>query len=443
MRRSSLLLLASLLTCTLLGTTARAAPPSDIQPSDQPEGPLRPGHRGHRQGPALSFDESVGASATTPRVEGLEQASEDKHALDRAIPKLFEGPQVQVLAGARVIPEEIRGFEVQVTATQSWSLAGYGRERIAAARAETEVLEVEARAVALEQRLAAAHAWIRLHAAELQLQLAEQELTYLRELVATLELAREEGVVTRSVVADAKAREAEAVARVSDWVGEVHDLGLVLARETGVGGRQPLRTSGDYPDPQLPSEDELRQIFSELDQLPAVAQHRLQARANRAQAAEVQAMRATTMNAGVSFQRESGSDVVIFGVLGANVGIDKGQRERGVAVAAAHRAEAEAEATELALETTLTTALHDLHHTREQFDILGQLTLPAQDELVASRQEAVELGEGTLPLLLEARARRSAIASELAAAEAAWVWARVEVWIYLEAFLAEHEEVAP
>jgi hypothetical protein len=60
--------------------------------------------------------------------------------------------------------------------------------------------------------------------------------------------------------------------------------------------------------------------------------------------------------------------------------------------------------------------------------------LPAHDELVAARQVALEQGEGTLALLLDARARRSAVARELAQASADEVWARVMVWLYLAAF---------
>jgi cobalt-zinc-cadmium efflux system outer membrane protein len=402
--------------------------------------PSRPGHTRHEFGPALTFDQSLGAAEETPMVEGLTEAGEDKKRIDAAIPKVVVGPEVQVLSGARVIPEEIRGFEIQITATQAWSLGHYASHRREAAEAETDLLDARARATALEQRLAAAHAWIRLHAAETMLALAEQEHGLAGELVSTTELGQREGVFTRADVADARSREADAKALVVDLIGQVHDLGLELGRETGADGRAPLRTRGDYPDPVLPSEDELRRRFERVDALPQVAVAKLQARAERAAAAEAKAARATTMNAGFSFQRESGTDIVIFGALGANFGIDRGQREQGTALAAAREAEAQAETAKIDLAATLTIALHDLHHTHERLTILRDTTLPAHDELVAARQAAVELGEGTLPQLLEARARRSAVVREVASAEADWVWARIEVWLYLEAFEAAEAE---
>ncbi len=398
-------------------------------------------HGGAEQrGPALSFDEALGASGTSPRVRGYEEAAEQKRDLDGDLTLVPIGPEVQVLAGGRVHPREVTGFEIQVTATQSWSLEGYGKKRVKAAEAETDVLEVEARAQALEQQLAAARAWIMLHAAERELELALAELAELRSLVETLELAREAGVGTRSDVADARARAAAVEQRASELRGDVHDLGLVLARETNGDTSKPASTRGDYPDPQLASEAELRRVFADVESLPQVAQQRLLARAEQARAAEAKAARATTLNAGFSIQRESGTDVVLFGVIGGNFATSPGSREHGTATAAVRTATAEAEAQALALEAELTIALHDLHHTKEQIDILRGHTLPAHVELVETRTQALSLGEGTRALVLDAVARRHAVERELAAAEAAWVWARVEVWLYHQAFLAGGDE---
>lgn len=408
------------------------------------EGPIAapgpaPDHHGDAEhvGPALSFDEAVGASQMAPRVRGFGEAAEQKRDLDERISLVPIGPEVQILAGARVHPSDAVGFEVQVTATQSWSLDAYGRKRVEAAKAETDVLEVEARAQALEQQLAAAHAWILLHAAERELELALTELDELEQLTKTLEQARAAGVGTRADVADARARAAAIEQRVGDLRGDVHDLGLVLARETNGDTSKPARTSGDYPNPQLASEAQLHQVFAQVESLPQIARQRLRARAEQARAIEARAEKATQLNAGASFQRESGTDIVVFGVLGGSISTSHGERERGTAAAAARTAQAEAEAEALALEAALTIALHDLHHTKEQVDILRETTLPAHVELVESRAQALSLGEGTRAAVLEAQARQHAVERELAAAEARWVWARVEVWLYHQAFLAE------
>ena len=432
------MLLATISLISLLAAPAPGPDASQGPPSTESEP-----HRHHRHGvaelggPALSFDDAVGASAETPGVRGLDDAAAQKRELDDAISSVPIGPQVQLMVGAQVHPSGSEGLELQATVTQSWSLAGYGRKRIEAARAQTEVIEVEARAAALDQRLAAARGWIVLHAAEQQLVLAESELTALEQRAEALERARQAGVGTRADVADARAQTAAAELRVGNLRGDVHDLGLALAREVGGDTHKPHATAGDYPSPQLPSEEVLRAAFDEVESLPQIVRQRLLARAERARAVEIEAQRGTRLNAGLSVQREAESDLVVFGVLGGTISTSKGERARGVAVAAARRAEAEAETEALALEATLTTAIHDLHHSQSQIEILEQHTLPAHLELVASRTQALELGEGTRPLLLDAEARLRAVERALAAAQAEWVWARVQVWLYYQACLAE------
>ena len=69
--------------------------------------------------------------------------------------------------------------------------------------------------------------------------------------------------------------------------------------------------------------------------------------------------------------------------------------------------------------------------------MLRDRTLPALDELIAANTAALELGEGTRAQLLFAQHRRNLAARELLAAEADHAWARVQIWLYLEALDAE------
>ena len=386
----------------------------------------------------LTFDESIGASASSPIVTGFEDAAQDKRARDRDIPRLSRNPQLTVMPGARVNAGDDNGFEFQGTLSQSWNLEGYGRARRSSARAETEVLESEARAKALEQQFGAAKAWVRLHAAEQSLALARADLELAEQLVATLETAREAGVATRVEVAEARTIAAETAAVVVELAGEVHDLGLALARETNKLMTTPLGTQGDYPNPALPDEAELRRRFAEVDKLPAVQLRRVRARAALAVANETERSRGALLTTGVSIQRESMGDVVAFGLIGASIPIvDRNQREQASARAAARQSEAQAEQLAIELSAVLGIALHELRHTRERVELLRDRTLPALDELITARTAALELGEGTRVLLLEAQHERTAVARKLAAAEADWVWARVEVWLYLEALDTE------
>lgn len=429
---TSLSLLITLASLVVLG------PPEGPQPAPPPASDEHALHEPASQ--RLSFDESIGASEQTPIVLGLAEAAEQKHERDQKIPRQSQNPQVQVMPGGRVNAGVDNGFELQVTATQGWNLERFGQARRSAAAAETEVIETDARARALEQRFGAADAWIRLHGAERRLEMARQDLAVAEQLVATLEAAREAGVATRLDVAEAEAIAAEAEAVVVELGGEVHDLGLALARETGVKTQTPLGTRGDYPDPALPDDAELRRRFAEVDQLPAVQLHRLRARAALAQAREVERENGTVLNAGASVQLESTGEVLVFGVVGTNLAVfDRNQRSSASAHARAREAEAEAEQLAVELAASLGIALHELRHTRERVELLRDRTLPALDELIVARAAALEIGEGTRALLLAAQHRRNVVARELAAAEADHAWARVQVWLYLEALAAEQE----
>lgn len=389
-----------------------------------------------RSGPAIAFDEALGHSAGTPELAGLEEAVELKQSLDREIPRLVYGPQVMVMPGIRVYPPENRGLELQASATLPWSLEGYGPKRHEAAKAETLRLDASARALALERRLAAAHAWIRLHAAEQELALARQEHALARARVERLEAGRIAGVATRMHVAEAKADAAELRALVTELSGLVHDFGLVLARETGADAERPLRTRGAPPAPALPDEDELRRRFAAVDQLPAVAVERLRARALKAVTVEEQASRGHQMYAGVALQREGSGDLMFLGVLGASLARDRGQRQHAMAAAEARHAEALSEQRALELHAKLSTVLHDLHHARERVEILRGQVLPTFEELEAAQSLAVDAGEGTEPELLLARRRRIAVARRLVEAEAELSWSQVQAWLFLEAFAA-------
>jgi len=416
------------LSCLLLGPPEGPAPPPATRPANQAAAPSSKTGRG------VSFDESIGASAATPIVTGYAAAVEDKRGRDREIPRQSQNLQLQLMPGARVNADAANGFELQTTLSQGWKLGGYGRARRSAAEAETDAVEAEARARALEQRFDAADAWIRLHSAELRLQMTEADLALARELVELYRIGLEQGVNTRLDLSEAEALEVAIEGELIALRGEVHELGLGLARAMGSGAGTPLSTRGDYPKPELPEEAELRRRFAALERLPAVQLRELQARAALAEAREAKAASAAVVQGGASVQLESSGELVLFGVLGAQIPVgDRNQRSRASAQVRAHKAEAEAEQLALELAATLATALHDLRHTRERVELLRGRSLPVLDRLIVAREAALDSGEGTRALVLAASHQRSIVARELAAAEAAHAWAEVQAWLYLEA----------
>ena len=406
------------------------------------EGPRSEAHHAEVDDrPRLDFDESIGLGAAAPGVVGLEQAAARKRDEDGEIPRLNQNPQLLVMPGARVISPEDRGFELQAQFTQGWNLEGYGKRRRAAAAAETDLLEAEARGRALEQRRLAARAWIELHGAERRLALAKAELVTTRELVATLERSQGLGVATRIEVAEARTSESEAEAVVVELEGQVHDIGLALASAAGQTTQTPVGTRGSYPAPVLPADDELRRRFAEVEELPAVSHRRVAARAAAAQAEASARARGTVLQTGALLMLESTGELLLFGVVGTNLPVvDRNQRAAGQARTRARVAAAEAEQAAVELTATLATALHELHHSADRLELMEGEIVPALDELVVAHTLALEVGESTRVELLSVQRRRWQAERELERARAAWVWARVEAWLYLEAMTSPGDD---
>lgn len=381
---------------------------------------------------AVSFDEALGLVREHPYPKALREAAEEKQRRDRKIRGLTQGPQVTVMPGARVHPEPNRGFEFQGGIVQPWSLEGYGHKRIASAKAETEVLGVQARAAALESQLGAARAWIALWNAERQLELARAQREIRRTWWMRVREALEAGVATASDVTQAQVGLALLETQTVEAEGAVHDLGLDLAAETGRGGAL-LQTEGDPPSLRLPPVSTLSARFAAVDQLPSLTVHRLQARWHRALAVEAKAGAGTTMSAGVAMQREGTRDIVVFGSLGLNLPWNHGSGEVASQLAQARVSEGEEAGNRQRLAAHLAVVVHELEHARRRVEVLRDQVLPAANGLIEAREAALGFGETTWVLLLNAQDQHAAIRGQLQDAEAAWLWAQVEAWLYLEA----------
>ena len=67
--------------------------------------------------------------------------------------------------------------------------------------------------------------------------------------------------------------------------------------------------------------------------------------------------------------------------------------------------------------------------------MLRERVLPAAEALVAAREAAMSVGETTWVLLLDAQDQHAEARLAEQDAAAAWLWARIEAWLYLELFL--------
>lgn len=404
-------------------------------PPATPEGPVPPTDAGDESdlASAISFDEALALGGGSRELEAVREALRGWER-GGAVSRIGQNPQLQVMPGGRLPGADAPGFELQVTATQGWYLQGYGRANVELAKASEDLLRSEVRARALESRLGAARAWIELRAAELSLAEARREQALARELVALAERAMEAGVGTRLDLANAQAVAAQAHLSMTELEGRAHDLGLHLAREVGEATREPKRTRGDYPRVDLPDTDRLVARLDAIDMLPEIFRHQLERRVALAEAAKARASARTQLSTGVSVQLESNRDLVIFGVLGASVPVfNRGRAQSLQAQRDADLARADTERSRIDAVTRLGIAVHELRHSEERVATLQERVLPALASQVERHEAALAHGASTRIELLRAQHQWRQARRELIAAEALHVWARVELWLYLEA----------
>lgn len=395
------------------------------------------GHAQRRR--AIEFDAAIDLAAQTPDAAIRDRAAAGRRALDRRLTGTVSQPQILLQPGMRVLPTERQSFAMQATVMQSWNVAGLGRARRQAAQHETRAFDAQTRARRLNQRLAAARAWIDLHAVERQLELARHESGIATTMVERTEVAVRGGVLGRADLAQARAHASMASARVIDLEGRVHDLGLVLARETASDPFAPLGTAGGAPQPVLPDDAELARRFADASQLPPARARALALAAARARAVESErASRGTQLTAGAQIDRDDPDGLLAYGIVGVSfAGRGAGGRARGEAVLERARLEADDVDEVRGLSTTLATSLHELHHTRAVLEHVDGELVPALADATEALTRQRAAGEATVFEVLAARRRLADAQIERAAAEAAVTWAEVHVWLLLAAMTEE------
>ncbi len=378
----------------------------------------------------VSFDRAIAFSGSTPLVEGTRRALEARRAGDEDIAGTARSLQVTAQPGMRIMSEQDRGFEGQITISQTWNLADLTGARRVAAGVEREVLDAERRAAALAARLEAARRWIDLwQVAALQEVIGEERALAVR----TRELAERAvraGVRTRVDQAEAEAYAAEVALRALSLDGSRHETSVALAVAMGQPPNAELAPYGELPEPMLPPDPERR--LADVERLPTVAVHRLSAAAQRAHEVEVAAQYAPQVSVGTQVQRESPSGFIVEGLLGITLPtFDRGQRTRSSALAEAERSEGQGDQARLDAQRQLSLAIHDVEHQRTQEHTVSQTLLPASNDLVERRESAMQTGQGTVFELLDARRRLLAARARVVEARAARAWAEVRLWVLL------------
>ncbi len=381
---------------------------------------------------AVSFDEAIGLSLDAPLVRGEARALEARRAGDGRISDTTEPSRLSLTPGARVLSEADRGFEGQLAIGHAWNLEGLADAQRRSARSEREALGVALRARALEQRLAAALAWLNLREAELHREAADEARALAERLLERARRASRAGVATAADEAEALAFLSEARAALLAVHEEIVDAQVELGAALGRGDVETLRTEGPLPTPALPSAPEIERRLAERARVPSVELERLRAVAARAREVEHAAARGARLDAELIVSRESPSGLIVFGQVGLSVPLaDLAARERALDREQATLHESRAEEAALAWRREAHRVAHEVEHATATLASYREELLPALEALVQVRERQLAVGETTSFYVLDASRRLAAVRAALAEAETRAAWTTSRAWLLL------------
>ncbi len=378
-------------------------------------------------GRPIAFDEAVALADGNPRVLGGRQAA---HLLARgheASPLLDANPVLAVAVGARVAPASDRGLEWTASLSQSVSLQGAAARRKEALGAEAAWLTADTDADLLAHRLAAATAWLALWEAEQQAAGVAREIANEEELlrlVARLASIRER---TLADLATVEARLAEVKVRERMAQGSLVEAQARLGAEIRSAAGEPLRAEGRPPEYLVAAADKDRLLVAAAA-LPAVRAKALLARSELVRAHEERAMRGVRLTVGAEFRREATGATILQGTIAVPVPFFAvGAREYAARAASSIRLGGEAADEQGRARAAIALALHEVEHTEEVFTLLASRMVPAAERAAALRERQLQLGEGTILDVIDARRGVLEARARLVRATRERAWARISI----------------
>lgn len=382
-------------------------------------------------GSRIGWEEALERARRTPGVSAAGRAANEKRALDESVGGLGN-PEVGLAAGVRK-GEPDSGFEGEVSIVQPIPLSSLGAERRTAARAETKVLDVQARALRLQRSLEVAEAWVLLHATQRVLEETEAAVALADEFLDGVERGSRAGIFTADEVASARAHAARARLARLDAEGEAFDRGVELARLTLHPGPLPLRTDGPLPHADLPPAMEWADRLRP-ERLPPVLVPILQAEAARARLREQEvAGRTIWLGVGAAAIREA-EERALVGTLSFGLPLfERNQRERGQLLAEARAEEGRGEEARATAHTLASSLIHEVEHTEEVFRLVNDLLLPSAEERLRLIRLSFQVGETTILEVRQAQEELLDVRIRLHRAQAARALARLRLAFFLEA----------
>jgi outer membrane protein TolC len=365
----------------------------------------------------LSLDSALQRTAQAPGVRQNFAAVDIKRDMNRHLSPLADGLQIAIQPGWRFLPAAEKQFQMGLSVTQPFRLSAFGTHRKEGANFEASALEANARLNAFQREVATTAAWFSLWEGWQQLHEVEQAKVLAERLLVLVARAAALGVLSASDEAEAQVFLSEAELQRLAAEGEVWDRSAQLAKAMGEAMTEPITVTDEID--AAPTAAALKAARQLAQCHPEVQQDRALAAASRSKEREEASYRASRFDVGVAAYYDNPRGLVTFLNFGVDLGLfDRGERERGSALAQARLAEGRATDAERAATTTLTLFEHEIEHRAEVQRELSTRLLPSLERLDQQNERRLSAGDITVFELLQGRRRLLATRTRLRTAEA-------------------------
>ena len=365
----------------------------------------------------LSLDDALARTARSPGVRQTFAAVDLKRDMNTRISPLADGLQIAIQPGWRFLPATEKQFQMGLSVTQPFRLSSFGANRRENAFFEANALEASARLNAFQREVATTTAWFSLWEGWQQLREVEQAKVLAERLLVLVARAAGLGVLSASDEAEAQVFLSEAELQRLNAEGEVWDRSALLSKAMGEPMTEPITVTPDIA--AVPTIAFSKTAAALTQCHPEVQQDRALASASLSKEREEASYRASRFDVGLAAYYDNPRGLVTFLNFGVDLGLfDRGECERGNALAQAKVAEGRAVDAEQAAITTSTLFEHEVEHRAEVQQELSARLLPALERLDQQNERRLSAGDITVFELLQARRRLLATRTRLRSAEA-------------------------
>ena len=339
------------------------------------------------------------ARQNNPQLEAARlRIEEARGELTSASLLLVDNPELDAEAGPRRLRSGTGGetTEVGVGIEQRFELGGQREHRIDRARAEVEASEATFADAQRVIEFAVARAFHQRLAADLRLQLLEENESLLRGLYEVSDRRLEAGEGTPLELNTARIRLAEARRRKLAARMQSHDAAVRLAEVLGLAPSAEIALEGELSSEEPPPDIDRLLAHATRSRPDLAAVHReIEAAGAAVELADAGAW--PDLGVGVGYEREEDDEIFTAGLRIGLPFFSRNQGKRARSRAARDRVVAEKDSLSLAIQSEVLRASFAYEQARSTLQLYDDEVLQAQAESLELLQRALEAGEVGIP----------------------------------------------